>query len=489
VSATYPESLLDAVGALRSGSISANELALQTLERAHRAQQRTNCFLAIETESLLLGAERADLVLADARRRGVVPVGTLQGVPLAHKDMFGRGGGLVRYGSKVALDQSSQQVATATSRLTQAGALEVGTLNMAEFALGATGHNAAFGDCRNPWNPDYITGGSSSGCGAAVASAVAFGSLGSDTGGSVRIPAAANGIFGLKPTYGLIPRTGSMKLSPSIDVIGPFARSVEDLACLLQVVAGGDGADTHCSMRPLPDYLDAVGRAATRGIEGLRLGIPQNYFLDELDASVRAAFERSLALFETAGARVVEVRVPAIEWMAELSRAVVYSEATAIHASRLRSHAASYTPQVRLRASLGLAIPSTLHLEALQARLSVVEEIHREVFGICDVLLTPTLPIRVPRRDETDVGAGPDLWPILSKLVRCTAPFNYLGFPALSMPAGFDDRGLPIGMQLVAAPFAEATLLSAAVIHELSADRCSSAHTTRAGVATLFPVI
>ncbi|NBP08008.1 MAG: hypothetical protein EBU76_05960 [Gammaproteobacteria bacterium] len=119
----------------------------------------------------------------------------------------------------------------------------------------------------------------------------------------------------------------------------------------------------------------------------------------------------------------------------------------------------------------------------------MVEEIHREVFGICDVLLTPTLPIRVPRRDETDVGAGPDLWPILSKLVRCTAPFNYLGFPALSMPAGFDDRGLPIGMQLVAAPFAEATLLSAAVIHELSADRCSSAHTTRAGVATLFPVI
>ena len=459
------------------------------LKRADRVNLRTNCFLSLEPKSAGARAELADALLDEAWRRGREPTTRLLGVPLAHKDMFDREGFVASCGSRVPGGGVALRSATVIQRLELAGAVTVGALNMAEFALGATGHNAAFGDCRNPWNPDYITGGSSSGCGAAVACAVAFGSLGSDTGGSVRIPAAANGIFGLKPTYGLIPRTGSMKLSPSIDVIGPFARSVEDLACLLQVVAGGDGADTHCSMRPLPDYLDAVGRAATRGIEGLRLGIPQNYFLDELDASVRAAFERSLALFEAAGARVVAVRVPAIEWMAELSRAVVYSEATALHASRLRSHAASYTPQVRLRASLGLAIPSTLHLEALQARLSVVEEIHREVFGICDVLLTPTLPIRVPRRDETDVGAGPDLWPILSKLVRCTAPFNYLGFPALSMPAGFDDRGLPIGMQLVAAPFAEATLLSAAVIHELSADRCSSAHTTRAGVATLFPVI
>ena len=154
MSATYPESLFDAVAALRSGSISANELALQTLERARRAQQRTNCFLAIEAETLLRGAERADLVLADARRRGVMPVGALQGVPLAHKDMFGRGGGVVRYGSKVALDQAPRQIATATARLEQAGALEAGPLNMAEFALGATGHNAAYG-YRYGGRPDW----------------------------------------------------------------------------------------------------------------------------------------------------------------------------------------------------------------------------------------------------------------------------------------------------------------------------------------------
>ncbi|MFM8480919.1 MAG: amidase [Gammaproteobacteria bacterium] len=460
--------LVEVAAQLTERRLRSVDLLRALFKRAERANSRTGCFLSLEPKSAYASAELADALLDEAWRQGRTPSAALLGVPLAHKDMFDREGFSTSCGSRVPGAGIAQHSATVIQRLELAGAVTVGTLNMAEFALGATGHNAAFGDCRNPWNPDYISGGSSSGCGAAVASAVAFGSLGSDTGGSVRIPAAANGVFGLKPTYGLIPRTGSMKLSPSIDVIGPFARNVEDLACLLQVVVGGDGEDTDCSMRALPDYRSAVGLAATRGIAGLRVGIPQNYFLDDLDASVRTAFERSLALFEASGARLVEVKIPAVEWMAELSRAVVYAEATALHASRLRAHAASYTPQVRMRASLGLAIPSTLHLEALQSRLSVVEEIHREVFGRCDVLLTPTLPIQLPRRDETDVGAGADLWRILGRLVRCTAPINYLGFPALSMPAGFDDHGLPIGMQLVAGPFAETTLLRAATVHELS---------------------
>ena len=303
MSATHPDNLLDAVAALRSGAISANELALQTLERARRAQQRTNCLLAIEAETLLLGAERADLVLADARRRGVVPVGALQGVPLAHKDMFGRGGGLVRYGSKAVLDQVSRQVATVTARLEQAGALEVGALNMAEFALGATGHNAAYDDCRNAWNPEHISGGSSSGSGAAVACGAAFASLGSDTGGSVRIPASANGLVGLKPTYGLIPRTGSMKLAPSIDVIGPMARTTADLAEILQLVAGGDGIDANASLRPISDYRSVIHQ----GVEKLRIGVPTNYFFDVATDEIREAMDRSLQALLRAGAQRVDV--------------------------------------------------------------------------------------------------------------------------------------------------------------------------------------
>jgi aspartyl-tRNA(Asn)/glutamyl-tRNA(Gln) amidotransferase subunit A len=440
VSMSYPDSLLDAIAALRSGSISANELALQTLERARLAQARTNCFLAIEAESLLRAAERADLVLADARRRGVVPVGALQGVPLAHKDMLGRGGSLVRYGSKAVLDQTSQQVATATARLEQAGALEVGALNMAEFALGATGHNAAYGDCRNAWNPEHISGGSSSGSGAAVACGAAFASLGSDTGGSVRIPASANGLVGLKPTYGLIPRTGSMK----------------------QVVAGGDGVDANASLRPIPDYRSAV----FQGVENLRIGVPTNYFFDVATDEIREAMDRSLRALLAAGALQVDVTVPDVSEMSELSRAIVYSEATALHAPWLRSRGERYTPQVRVRASTGLAIPAAVYLEALQLRIPLLRRFVDHVFSRCDVLLTPTLPIPVPRRDETDVGAGASLWQILSRLVHCTAPFNYLGLPAITVPAGLDARGLPMGAQYVARPYAEAMLLRVAAVQQ-----------------------
>ncbi|MEY3712675.1 MAG: hypothetical protein RL321_295 [Pseudomonadota bacterium] len=458
MSATYPASLLDAVEALRAGSISAQQLAIATLERAHRAQERTNCFLSIESESLLRAAELADLVLTETRRRGVAPIGALQGVPLAHKDMFGRGGALVRYGSKAALDQPTQQRATATARLEQAGALEVGALNMAEFALGATGHNAAYGDCRNAWNPDYISGGSSSGSGAAVACGAAFASLGSDTGGSVRIPASANGLVGLKPTYGLIPRTGSMKLSPSIDVIGPMARTVADLAEILQVVAGGDGVDANASLRPVPDYRQAI-RA---GVEGLRIGVPSNYFFDVASDEIRGAMDRSLQALLAAGARRVDISVPAVAEMSELSRAIVYSEATALHAPWLRTCGERYTAQVRVRASTGLAIPAAVYLEALQLRIPLLRRFVGDVFSRCDVLLTPTLPISVPRRDETDVGAGAGLWQILSRLVHCTAPFNYLGLPAITVPAGLDARGLPMGAQFVARPYAESTLLRVA---------------------------
>ena len=462
MSATYPESLLDAVAALRSGSISANELALQTLERARRAQQRTNCFLAIEAETFLRGADRADLVLADARRRGVVPVGALQGVPLAHKDMFGRGGDLVRYGSKAVLDQVSRQVATVTARLEQAGALEVGALNMAEFALGATGHNAAYDDCRNAWNPEHISGGSSSGSGAAVACGAAFASLGSDTGGSVRIPASANGLVGLKPTYGLIPRTGSMKLAPSIDVIGPMARTTADLAEILQLVAGGDGIDANASLRPISDYRSVIHQ----GVEKLRIGVPTNYFFDVATDEIREAMDRSLQALLRAGAQRVDVTVPDVAEMSELSRAIVYSEATALHAPWLRSRGERYTPQVRVRASTGLAIPAPVYLEALQLRIPLLQRFVERVFSRCDVLLTPTLPIPVPRRDETDVGAGASLWQILSRLVHCTAPFNYLGLPAITVPAGLDARGLPIGAQYVARPYAESTLLRVAAVQQ-----------------------
>jgi aspartyl-tRNA(Asn)/glutamyl-tRNA(Gln) amidotransferase subunit A len=438
------------------------EVVRAMLARAEHAAGRTNCFLGIETDAALSAAELADVLLDAAWRQGREPAAPLLGVPLAHKDMFARRGLATSCGSRAAERRVAVRSATVMQRLEIAGAVTLGTLNMAEFALGPTGHNAAFGDCRNAWDPDYIAGGSSSGCGAAVASGAVPGSLGSDTGGSVRIPAAANGLYGLKPTYGLLPRTGSMQLAPSIDALGVFARSTRDLARLLQVIAGGDGLDALCSLRPVPDYAAALGR----GIDGLRLGIPRNHFCDALEPPVRDAYERSLGALQAAGARLLEVEVPGAQWMAELSRAIVYPEATALHAAALRSRSDEYTAQVRLRASTGLAIPGTIHIEALRLRMPLLERTVREVFGRCDLLLTPTLPVRIPRRDETDIGDGPRLWQLLARLVHCTAAFNFLGLPALSVPAGVDDRGLPIGLQMVAPPFAEAALLGAAAVHE-----------------------
>ena len=288
--------LCEAVDGLREGRLQSAELVRDAIARARLAQLRHNCFVQIDAEGAMAAAEMADALLQGCAREGVHPPGALLGVPLAHKDMFEREGRPTSCASKVREPRAARGSATVISRLDLAGAVDLGTLNMAEFALGATGHNATMGDCRNAWDPQFISGGSSSGSAVAVASGAVFASLGSDTGGSVRIPASANGVIGLKPTYGLIPRTGSMKLSPSIDVIGPMARSARDIALLLEVLAGADGLDACSSSRPRPRYTQQI----SRGVEGLRIGVPRNYFPVGVAPSIRSAMEASLGLRERA---------------------------------------------------------------------------------------------------------------------------------------------------------------------------------------------
>ena len=445
---------------LQSGEFRSVDVTRAVLARAERAQQRSTCFLAIEHDDALIAAAAADV----ARAAGRV-LGPLHGVPLAHKDMLARAGKVVRYGSRVRPGHAPATRAVVLERLARAGAIDIGALAMAEFALGATGHNAAFGDCRNAHDPAFVAGGSSSGSGAAVALGAVYASIGSDTGGSVRIPAAANGCVGLKPTYGLLPRTGSMPLAPSIDVLGPIARSVRDLALVLQIVAGYDSGDRQSSRRTPPDYL----AASSRGVRGLRVGIPRAEFFAADSAVVADALVRAREVFADAGAVCSDVDLPPVTPLAELSRAIVYSEATGLHAPWLREHPERYTPQVRVRASTGLAIPAPIYFEALQLRAPLLQQFVSRVFAHCDVLLTPLLPIELPRCDETDVGGGARMWDLLAKLVRCTAPFNFLGLPALAVPIGRDGNGLPIAAQLVGRPFAEDRLLQAAAVQEAAA--------------------
>ena len=453
-------SLVELAAAIRDGRVTSRAAVESCLERIARWQPAINAFASVSTDAALEAADRADA----ARARGH-PVGPLHGVPLAHKDMYYRPGRRSSLGSRAAPPAGSAQ-STVLARLDAAGAIEIGTLNMSEFALGPTGHNAFLGDCRNPWHTAHIACGSSSGSGAAVGARLAWGSFGSDTGGSVRLPASASGVLGLKPTNGRVSLAGMMPLSPSVDVPGILARSSRDVARLLGVVAGHDPLDARSSRRPVPDYESALGGP----VHGLRIGVPRNYFRDEVAPDVGRALDDSLEVLARLGASIVPVTVPAPEHLTELSRVLVYSEAAALHAPWLRRHAADYSPQVRVRAATGLAIPAAAYQQARQLRPRILRRFVEAVFGQCDVLHLPTLGIPVPTLATTDVGSATAMWDRIALLVRCTAPFNYLGVPALAVPCGFTDDGLPTSFQLVARPFAEALLLQVAHAFEGATD-------------------
>ena len=453
--------LVEAAGALVRGELSSEELTRDCLARAHRLNPALNCFLRIEDEAALAAARRADAARAAGR-----PLGVLHGVPLAVKDMFYDAARETSSGSAIRRGFVGTTTAATLERLKLAGAVVLGALNMTEFALGPTGHNPFYGACRNPWNPAHIAGGSSSGSGAAVAARIVYGALGSDTGGSIRLPAAANGILGLKPTYGRVPRSGAMPLSWSIDHVGPLARTAPDLARLLGVLAGHDPGDPTASRRPVPDYEAALGA----GVAGLRLGIPGNFFLDDVEPAIAALVEDALAVLERAGARRVAVTVPAAEHLTELGRTVVDTEAAALHGHWLRTRPEDYSPQVRARVATGVAIPAAAYAEALQLRALLLREFCTDVFSVCDVLVTPALAIEVPTLAATDVGGSASMWTTIARLLKCVAPFNYLGVPALSLPVGFAPGGLPAALQLIGRPFAEGRLLGVASAYQRATD-------------------
>ena len=375
--------------------------------------------------------------------------GPLAGLALAHKDMFYRAGRVSNCGSKIRRGWIAAETSTALERLDAAGALQIGTLNMAEFAYGPTGHNEHWGDCRNPWNPDYISGGSSSGSGAAVAARLVFGALGSDTGGSVRIPAAACGVTGLKTTWGRVSRHGAMPLSHSLDTIGPLAGSAEACARLLQAVAGHDPKDPISTREPVDDYLGKVNQK-------FRVAISTAWIERSAEPEVAAAVLRAAKVFRT-----VEVEPPAFDTLSAHCATVMQSEASAQHAQWMRERPGDYSSAVRVRLEAGFAVPAAAYLEALRLRGAWLERFCAETLAGADLYLLPAMTCRVPTREQTGARGGPDMPRLLAEVTRLTRWVNYLGVPALVLPCGFDSRGLPIGLQLVGRPFAEAVLLAA----------------------------
>jgi aspartyl-tRNA(Asn)/glutamyl-tRNA(Gln) amidotransferase subunit A len=442
-------SLTEVAQAIAQKRFSSREATKSCLDRIAQWQPRLNAFLAIEPDEALAAADAADAALAKGNARGA-----LHGVPLAHKDMYYDAGKVVTCGSKIRRDFVATSTSTALQRLKDAGTVRLGSLQMVEFAYGPTGHNAHYGAVHNPWGLDHITGGSSSGSGSAVAARLTFAALGSDTGGSIRMPAHFCGVTGLKTTYGRISRAGAMPLSQSLDTVGPLARTALDCALLLGLMAGADPNDPTAAAEPVPDYT-----AATREpIKGLKIGVPAAFYVDDLDPEVARILDETIAVLKREGAEIVQVELPDQRQLTAACQLVLAVEAAAFHKRWLIERPQDYGPQVLMRLQNGLAIPGVSYLEAMRWRGPALAAYLAAVSGT-DAVIVPGAPVPAPTLAESDVGNGPDADAVIQRLTRFTRPVNYLGLPSLAIPSGFTKTGLPVGMQLIGRSFDEAMLL------------------------------
>lgn len=442
-------SLTAVAEAIATKRLSSHEVARSCLHRIAQWQPSLNAFMTVEAEAVLKAADAADAALA----RGQVS-GALHGVPLAHKDMYYDAGKVVTCGSLIRRDFVATTTSTALQRIKDAGTIRLGSLQMAEFAYGPTGHNVHYGPVHNPFALDHITGGSSSGSAAAVAARLTFAALGSDTGGSIRLPAHFCGVTGLKPTYGRISRAGAMPLSQSLDTVGPLARSVQDCALLLGLMAGPDPLDATASNAPVPDYMAATKQP----IKGIKIGVPTAFYVDDLDPEVAQVLDRTIAVLKGEGAEILRVELPDQQQLTAACQILLAVEAAALHQRWLTERPQDYSPQVLMRLQNGLAIPGVTYLETMRWRGPALAA-HVAATAAVDAVLTPGAPVAAPTIAESDVGNSSGAGALIQRLTRFTRPINYLGVPSLAIPAGFTKAGLPVGMQLIGRSFDEATVL------------------------------
>lgn len=454
--------LTEAAEAVASRALTATDLLESCLAAIDAHEPAVNATIWIDRDGAREAAAAADRMITAG-----TPIGPLHGVPLAHKDMYYQAGKISTCGSRIRGQFVPETTATVLERLHAAGSITFAGLNMAEFAQNPTGHNRHHGDCHNPWNLPYITGGSSSGSGAAVAARFAYAALGSDTGGSIRLPAAACGVTGLKPTQTRISRAGVMPLSFSADNVGPLARTARDCARLMTVMAGHDPKDPTSSTEPVPDHEAAL----TGDLRGQRVGLVLNPGLMGSDPAVVQSIADAVAVLQGRGATILPVTLPHMDAVSAYVGIVSRCEGATIHAAWMRDRPQDYAVHLSARLYAGYAIPAAYYIEALSARGPILKAFCTEVFGQVDLLALPTIPTTLPTLAETDIDHGPPGTETAFMAVSAnTRPFNYLGLPAISLHCGLDPNGLPIGLQLVSRPFGEARLLRAADAYQRDTD-------------------
>jgi aspartyl-tRNA(Asn)/glutamyl-tRNA(Gln) amidotransferase subunit A len=380
-------------------------------------------------------------------------------VPVAVKDLFEMDGTKTTAGSRILADNQSSSDSAAVERLKLAGAIILGKLNLHEIAYGATGVNPHYGSALNPWNTGRITGGSSSGSGASVAAGECFAALGTDTGGSIRIPASLCGITGIKPTFGRVSRRGVIPLSWSLDHVGPMARTAEDCALVLQAIAGHDPDDAWSAAEPVPDYTAALAA----DLKDVRVGVPGEFFFDNVDRDVEAAVREAIDSLRDLGARVSEVSCPDIAQAPPALGAIMLPEALAYHQKWMAERPEDYGEDVRYRLELGATYTAVQYVQAQRFREMLVAEWRNEVFSRVDLLAMPTTLTPAVPLESGDLSAT-------FKLIRNTNPLNFLGIPAASVPCGFTAGNLPIGLQLAGRWWDEATVLRAAHAYQQATD-------------------
>ena len=443
-----PHSLGVLAQAFRKRRLSPAEVVGALLQRIEAADKDLGSFITVTGERALEAAARAEEEIMAGHYRG-----PLHGVPLGLKDLIYTEGVRTTMGSAFFKDYVPDYSATIAQGLEEAGAVLVGKTNTHEFAYGPTGDRSYFGPTRNPHDLSRIPGGSSAGSAAAVAANLLYGSLGSDTGGSVRIPAALCGVVGMKPTFGRVSKYGVFPLSWTLDHVGPLTRTVEDNAILLSVLAGHDPEDPYSANEPAEDFA----RDLERGVGGTTLGVPKEFYFEHVEEKVGERVREAIEVFLSLGAEVREVGIPHLQETLKAQRYILAADAYAIHEERLQSAPERFDEEVRERLLKGERLKAHRYASAQQRKLGAKDEFERALREV-DVLLAPTVPIAAALIDQREVDIEGYEESVRSAVTRLTGPANLNGFPSLSVPCGYTASGLPVGIQLVGRPFDEVTL-------------------------------